>query len=216
VEQELDRIVGTEQLCGLDEAGRGPLAGPLVAAGVIFPPDFVFAEVFPAIKFGDSKQLSAHQREAALSHIHEFALDVKVEIVTVDDINEQGIGWANRSAFERLILALEADRYVVDGNLKLNNLGKKARRVETMVKADQVIQAVSAASIVAKVTRDRIMRDLHVEYPLYGWDHNAGYCTKEHLNAVRAHGTTIHHRRQFVTTALSKSAPHLPGIGEEG
>lgn len=207
--------MGTEQLCGLDEAGRGPLAGPLVAAAVIFPPDFVFAEVFPALKFGDSKQLSAHQREAALSHIHEFALAIEVQIVSVDDINEQGIGWANRAAFERLIVALDADRYVVDGNLKLANLGKKARRVESMVRADQSIQSVSAASIVAKVTRDRIMRELHTDFPVYGWDHNAGYCTREHLAAVRTHGSTLHHRRQFVTTALSKSVPHLPGISEE-
>jgi ribonuclease HII len=203
-----------ERLCGLDEAGRGPLAGPLVAAAVVFPSDFVFADVFPNVKFGDSKKMSAHQREAAISLIHEFALDVKIEIILVDDINIQGIGWANRAIFERLILDVEADQYIVDGNLKLANLGRRARRVRSVIRADQTEQAVSAASIIAKVTRDRMMAELHEDFPIYGWSHNAGYCTREHLNALRTYGSTIHHRRQFVTTALSRSNPTLPGFNE--
>jgi ribonuclease HII len=204
----------TEQhLCGLDEAGRGPLAGPLVAAAVIFPNDFVFHDVFPRLKFGDSKKLSAHQREAVINFIHEFALEVCVEVVPVEDINHQGIGWANRAAFERLIIRIEADSYIVDGNLKLTNLGKKARRVQSVVRADESEQTVSAASIVAKVTRDRIMHELHDQYPVYAWDRNMGYCTAQHLTALREHGPTQHHRHQFVTTALSKSGPKLPGFG---
>jgi ribonuclease HII len=201
-------------VCGLDEVGRGPLAGPIVAAAVIFPPGFTFVERFPTLKFGDSKKLSSHQREAVYSFIHEFAVEVKVDFIPVEDINMQGIGWANRAVFERLIIAVEADRYVVDGTLKLTNLGRKARRVRSVVRADETEQAVSAASIVAKVTRDRIMRQLHEAYPVYGWDHNAGYCTAEHLAALRVHGPTEHHRRQFVTTALSKLTPKLPGFSE--
>ena len=203
-----------EQICGLDEAGRGPLAGPLVAAAVIFPPDFVFAEKFPRLKFGDSKKMSARQREAVWTFIHEFAQTVAVEVIPVEDINLQGIGWANRAVFERLIVAVEADRYIVDGNLKLTNLGRKARHVQSVVRADQTEQAVSAASIVAKVTRDRIMQELHINFPVYGWDHNAGYCTREHLAALREYGLCEHHRRQFVTTALSKGNPQLPGLTE--
>ena len=199
-------------MCGLDEAGRGPLAGPLVAAAVIFPPDFVFAEVFPALKFGDSKKLTARQREAVIAFIHEFALAVQVEVIPVDEINALGIGWANRTAFERLIVALEAEHYIVDGNLRLNNLGRKARRVRSVVRADETEQSVSAASIIAKVTRDHLMLDLHQQFPVYGWARNMGYCTAEHLNALRDHGPIIHHRHQFVTTALSRSAPRLPGI----
>src|SRR4029079_13243449 len=93
-----------ERRCGLDEAGRGPLAGPLVAAAVVFPADFVFADVFPNVKFGDSKKMSAHQREATVSLIHEFALDVKVETIAVDDINVQGIGWGNTTNTERRVI----------------------------------------------------------------------------------------------------------------
>jgi ribonuclease HII len=203
-----------EQVCGLDEAGRGPLAGPLVAAAVVFAPGFVFADTFPGLKFGDSKKMSARQREAAVKFIHEFALVVAVEVIPVEDINTQGIGWANRAVFERLILAVEAQRYIVDGNLKLSNLGRKARRVRSVVRADQSEQAVSAASIIAKVTRDGIMRDLHEHFPIYGWDHNAGYCTPEHLAALRSYGACQHHRRQFVATALSRDNPQLPGLNE--
>ena len=207
-------MIADERRCGLDEVGRGPLAGPLVAAVVIFPADFVFADVFPKVKFGDSKKMSAHQREAVVSLIHEFALEVKVETISVDEINNQGIGWANRTIFERLILAVDADQYIVDGNLKLANLGRRARKVRSVVRADQTEQAVSAASIIAKVTRDHLMAELHDDFPVYGWNHNAGYCTREHLNAVRTYGSTIHHRRQFVTTALSRSNPMLPGFTE--
>jgi ribonuclease HII len=207
--------VSEKLVCGLDEVGRGPLAGPIVAAAVIFPPGFAFTERFPTLKFGDSKKLSGHQREAVYSFIHEFALEVHVDSIPVEDINAQGIGWANRAVFERLIMAIQADQYVVDGNLKLANLGRKARRVRSIVRADETEQAVSAASIVAKVTRDRIMRQLHEVHPIYGWDHNAGYCTAEHLAALYVHGSTEHHRRQFVTTALSKLTAKLPGFNEK-
>jgi ribonuclease HII len=207
-------MLADERRCGLDEAGRGPLAGPLVAAAIVFPADFVFADVFPNVKFGDSKKMSAHQREAAVSLIHEFALEVKVETISVDEINIQGIGWANRTIFERLILDIDANQYIVDGNLKLGNLGRRARRVRSVIRADQTEQAVSAASIIAKVTRDRMMAELHDDFPVYGWNHNAGYCTREHLGALRTYGSTVHHRRQFVTTALSRSNPMLPGFND--
>ncbi len=201
----------TSVICGMDEVGRGPLAGPLVAAAVVLPPiDIKFA--FPAVKFGDSKKLNAHQREAAAAIVREIALVLTVESISVDEINARGIGWANRTVFERLVMRIDADRYIVDGNLKLANLGRRARRVQSVVRADETEQAVSAASIIAKVTRDRIMCDLHADFPVYGWDHNAGYCTKAHLDALRQYGSCIHHRRQFVTTALSKFAPLLPGI----
>jgi ribonuclease HII len=205
--------VTSATVCGLDEAGRGPLAGPLVAAAVVFPADFEFAAHFPAVRFRDSKKLSARQREAAYTRIFEFALDVRVEVVAVADINRMGIGWANRSAFERLVMQVEADRYIVDGNLRLSNLGKKARRVTCVVNADQTEQCATAASIVAKVTRDRIMTQLHAECPLYGWDHNMGYGTAQHIAALLEHGRTAHHRERFVTTALARTQ-RLPGFSD--
>jgi ribonuclease HII len=201
-----------ERLCGMDEAGRGPLAGPLVAAAVVFPSGFVFDESFPDLKFGDSKKLSAQQREAAAEVIREVAEVLTIETISVEEINERGIGWANRTAFERLIMRVEADRYIVDGNLKLTNLGRRARRVRCVIRADETEQAVSAASIIAKVTRDRIMRDLHLDFPAYGWEHNMGYCTRAHVKALQAYGPTIYHRHQFVTSALAKLGPMLPGI----
>jgi ribonuclease HII len=200
------------RLCGMDEAGRGPLAGPLVAAAVAFPPGFVFEETFPDLKFGDSKKLSARQREAAAEMIREVAEALTVETISVEDINARGIGWANRTVFERLIMRVEADRYIVDGNLKLANLGRRARRVRCVIRADQTEQAVAAASIIAKVTRDRIMRDLHLDFPAYGWEHNMGYCTRAHIEALQIHGPCVYHRRQFVTSALAKFGPMLPGI----
>ncbi len=199
-------------ICGMDEVGRGPLAGPLVAAALILPPDFVFRETFPTLRFDDSKKLNARQREAAAAIIREYAIVLTVESISVGEINAQGIGWANRTVFERLIMRIEADRYIVDGNLKLTNLGRKARRVRSLIRADQTVQAVTAASIVAKVTRDRIMRDLHLDFPVYGWNHNMGYCTHSHVAALWSHGLCAHHRRQFVTTALSRYTPTLPGI----
>ena len=199
------------QLCGLDEAGRGPLAGPLVAAAVILPEDFDFIARFPKIRFGDSKQLSLRQREAASELIRQYAVTAEVEVIPVEAINEYGIGWANKAIFERLISLVDADHYIVDGNLKLNLPTGKQPFVRSMIRADETVQAVSAASIIAKVYRDHIMQKLHVIYPDYHWNTNAGYYSRDHIAALRTYGLTPHHRDQFVATALSKP-PKLPGF----
>lgn len=199
-------------ICGLDEAGRGALAGPLVAAMVAFPPDFRLTEKFPALPFRDSKQMTAKQRAEAIRYIYEWAVLVETDVIHVPDINANGIGWANRSIFEALIWRpFEAAQYIVDGNLKLSNLGRKAPRVRCIIRADEQFEAVAAASIVAKVKRDQIMADLHAEYPHYGWDHNRGYGTAEHLAALRKYGVSPQHRQQFVATAL-RNLPRLPGL----
>ncbi|MBX3082549.1 MAG: ribonuclease HII [Anaerolineae bacterium] len=208
----MDSIEDTPLLCGLDEAGRGPLAGPLVAAMVCFPPGFNFNAFFRHAELRDSKKLSRDQREELLRYIYEYALTVETEIISVEDINAYNIGWANRTVFERLIMRVEAMQYIVDGNLKLQNLGARAKLVKSVVEADAHVQSVAAASIVAKVTRDRLMQQLHEEFPVYGWDHNAGYGTKAHLAALQAHGITPHHRLKFVQTALSRFGPKLPGF----
>jgi ribonuclease HII len=190
-------------ICGLDEAGRGPLAGPLVAAAVVLPPDFDFNARFPRVAFRDSKTMSLLQREKAYQLVIDHAVSHKIIEISVDEINAEGIGWANRTIFELLINQVSADYYIVDGNLKLNPPVQAWGRTESRVRADQNVQAVSAAAILAKVSRDRIMRDLDSQYPEYGWDHNRGYGTREHIQAIRTHGRTAHHRTQFVDTALS-------------
>ena len=193
-------------VCGLDEAGRGPLAGPIVAAAVVFPPDFDFAARFPHIAFGDSKKLTARQREAAYALIVTHALVCETEFIDVFDINARDIGWANRTIFERLISRVEADRFIVDGNLKLTVPLEKRAAVCSVVRADQSEAAVSAASVVAKVSRDRWMHNLHADYPEYGWDHNMGYHSPLHVAAIRKHGQSLHHRTKFVETVLLHQA----------
>jgi ribonuclease HII len=192
-------------LCGLDEAGRGPLAGPIVAAAVVFPPDFDFAVHFGQMRFGDSKKLSRPQREKAYEVIVAQALIWQFEQIDPVEIDARDIGWANRTVFERLIARIAVDRYIVDGNLKLSVAPHQRGAVQCLVKADASQPAVSAASIIAKVTRDRVMDRLHAEYPDYGWDRNAGYCTAAHMAAIRANGTTPHHRHKFVESALRNS-----------
>lgn len=209
----MSSVTTSRLICGLDEVGRGPLAGPLVAAAVIFARNFDFTEEFPALKFTDSKKLTRRQREETFTAIRDSALLVEYEVITVKEINAQGIGWANRAVFERLIMRVEASYYIVDGRLKFSNLGRKAPLVESVIDADETEQTVSAASIVAKVQRDRIMRVLHRAFPFYGWDHNAGYGTAEHIAAIQEHGACVHHRRRFVETALNhKAVRWLPGF----
>lgn len=201
-------------ICGLDEVGRGPLAGPLVAAAVVFPPGFSFAAAYPDMPFRDSKRMTRLQRERVFKLIHDTALVAEIRSITVDDINAHGIGWANRAIFERLIQAVEADLYIVDGNLKLNNLGDRAGRVRSLVRADETQEVVVAASILAKLKRDWMMEALHKSYPVYHWDRNKGYGTRQHIEALRQHGPCRLHRRRFVETALAVQLPLWPPAAE--
>lgn len=192
--------------CGLDEVGRGALAGPLVAAAVILPED-TEARLGPlAVFLRDSKTVPAARREQLAARLSALALCVEVAVVPVAEINAWGIGWANREAFRRLIGRIAADEYVVDGRVRPPALLERAGRVRCLVDADALVPAVSAASLVAKVYRDALMRAMHTRHPAYAWEANAGYGTPAHLAALRAHGPCEHHRRDFVATALG---PHL-------
>ena len=185
-------------LCGLDEAGRGPLAGPLVAVGVVAPADL-------PIQARDSKQLTPRRRLQWAEDLKTQGLHYAVEVISVEEINRYGIGWANREVFQRLIHTLDADQYIVDGNLKLTDLGAKKNLTYCQVRADEVVPVVSAASILAKTIRDQIMIDLHEYYPVYQWHHNKGYGTKEHISALKTFGGSPHHRWQFVSTVEAKT-----------
>lgn len=191
-------------LCGLDEAGRGALAGPLVVAAVVMPFEFSFDEVTPDVVIRDSKKLSAKQRETVFQLVKIHSTQIETEIISVKAINNKGINWANIEGFRRLITKIDADQYIVDGRWDLPNLGNKAPLVNCVIRADETIPAVLAAGIVAKVKRDMVMQELHLRYPKYGWDTNTGHGTKHHINAIRKYGSCKYHREQFVTTALGK------------
>jgi ribonuclease HII len=200
-------------VCGLDEAGRGALAGPIVIASVCFSARFSFAKAVPDVIARDSKLLSQHQRVALYEAILERAIGVDLEVIEPAEIDERGINWANTEGFRRLVARVEADRYIVDGRWQLGDLGSKASRVVCEIRADQTVPATLAAGIVAKVRRDEIMQRLDSEWPVYGWARNTGHGTREHVEAIRMFGSSPEHRTQFVATALGprrrRTAPAL-------
>ena len=190
--------VDNKVLCGLDEAGRGALAGPLVAAAVAISNPAVLASCpFPV---RDSKVLTQIQRENVVTYLKTIPVSYSLEIVSVTDINEKGIGWANKIIFEKLIDSVSADEYIVDGNLKLDC----SKPYLSQIKADSNILPVTLAGIIAKVHRDGIMKQLHHLFPHYHWQSNKGYGTPDHAKSLLDHGLSPHHRTLFVKTLLSK------------
>lgn len=183
------------KICGLDECGRGAFAGPLVAAAVIINSDLSSFESLLPAPLRDSKKLSASQREKIVSVLPQLSVTYLLAEISVEDINERGLGWANREIFERLIAKMKANLYIVDGNLNFRN-----PRVRTLIKGDDKCLPVMLASIIAKVHRDKLLTALHRANPGYQWDQNAGYGTAHHLSAIKANGLSPHHRLQFVQT----------------
>lgn len=181
---------GVRWVAGVDEAGRGPLAGPVVAAAVVLPPGAVIDGA------ADSKVLTAERRDALHRSILETALAVGVGAASVREIDHRDILFATTRAMGRALRALrmDPDHVVVDG-LPVAGLGRDHHAV---VDGDALVHCVSCASIVAKVVRDRLMRRLAGRYPVYGWQTNVGYGTVEHLEALRVHGPSPHHRLTFV------------------
>ena len=185
-------IYNTDGLCeaGCDEAGRGCLAGSVYAAAVILPPDYHNEWL------NDSKQLSARRRYALREQIEREAVAWAVGVVTPDEIDKINILNASILAMHRALDALlvRPEFVIVDGN-RFKNYGETPWK--TIVKGDGKYLSIAAASILAKTYRDDYMKKLHAEYPYYGWDHNAGYPTREHRNGIAAHGLTPYHRRSF-------------------
>lgn len=187
---EADLIAaGARCVAGVDEVGRGPLAGPVTAAAVVLDPD----RIPPGLN--DSKALTAKRREALFAEIMAVA-QVSVAHASVDEIDRLNILYASHLAMERAVagLALSPDRLLIDGNLVPAGLTVKARAI---VKGDARCLSIAAASIIAKVTRDRIMVGLAQQHPGYGWETNAGYPSKRHISALQDIGVTPHHRRSF-------------------
>ena len=180
---------GFRAICGIDEVGRGPLAGPVTAAAVILDPNYIPEGL------NDSKRLSEKQRERLYSLIIESSL-VSIIHVSVEDIDRLNILQASLLAMRRAAegLATLPDYALIDGNKLPQGLPCAA---SALVKGDSKSVSIAAASIVAKISRDRLMTALGRENPGYGWEKNAGYPTKEHLLALRDLGVTPHHRRSF-------------------
>lgn len=188
-------------VAGVDEAGRGPLAGPVVAAAVMLD------ELQPIRGLADSKVLTPARRERLFDLICAQALCVSIAEASVEEIDRLNILQATLLAMQRAVqgLRLLPQRVLVDGN----RAPTLAVPVEAIVKGDARVAAISAASILAKVQRDRLCAELHAAHPLYGFDVHKGYPTPAHLAALRAHGPCAVHRRSFapVRACLGPQAP---------
>jgi ribonuclease HII len=193
--EELLRNAGISPIAGVDEAGRGPCAGPLVVAAVILkdPNAHELAEV------RDSKEISESKREVLFDVIMDIAESVSVIIVPPSEIDERGVHAANLDGMRRAVKGLSiepayvlTDGYAIEG-LAIPNVA--------VWKGDQVVTAISAASIIAKVTRDRMMIELDNVYPQYGFAKHKGYITAVHTAALKEHGPCIEHRKSFSNIA---------------
>lgn len=183
-------------VCGIDEAGRGPLAGPVCAAAVILPPDCDI----PGLN--DSKKLSEKKREALFPVIQEKALAFGIGWATAEEIDRVNILQATFLAMARAVEALPApaDYALVDGN----RMPPLPIPGETIVKGDATSASIAAASILAKVSRDRLLRRLDEEHPEYGFAKHKGYGTKAHYEAIRKYGLLPEHRRSFLKNLEAK------------
>lgn len=185
---------GMTLIAGADEAGRGPLAGPVVAAAVIMPPD----DLIPGID--DSKRLSEKKRELLYEQIREKAVAVGIGIVSMYEIDTMNILEATRKAFCLSV----ADLHMTPDHLFTDAMDMPADcPVTAMIKGDQKIYSVAAASIVAKVTRDRLMNAYAQLFPEYGFERHKGYGTPEHRAAILSHGVLPVHRQTFVRKILA-------------
>jgi len=193
--EELLRNAGISPIAGVDEAGRGPCAGPLVVAAVILKDPF--APELAAVR--DSKEVPESKREGLFDVIMDIAESVSVIIVPAAEVDERGVHVANLDGMRRAVKGLQiepayvlTDGYAIEG-LAIPNVA--------VWKGDQVVTAISAASIIAKVTRDRMMVELDAIYPQYGFAQHKGYITATHTAALKEHGPCVEHRKSFSNIA---------------
>jgi ribonuclease HII len=193
--EELLRNAGISPIAGVDEAGRGPCAGPLVVAAVILKDPF--APELAAVR--DSKEVPESKREALFDLIMDIAESVSVITVPAAEVDERGVHVANLDGMRRAVKGLQiepayvlTDGYAIEG-LAIPNVA--------VWKGDQVVTAISAASIIAKVTRDRMMVELDAIYPQYGFAQHKGYITATHTAALKEHGPCVEHRKSFSNLA---------------
>jgi ribonuclease HII len=182
-------------VAGVDEAGRGPLAGPVVTAAVILDAEN------PVQGLADSKKLSAKKRAELETEIKHKALAWTVAQCNVEEIDELNILHATMLAMKRAVEMLEIvpARVMVDGNRRPDI----SLPCEAVVRGDETVEVISAASILAKEARDRMLLELHDQYPQYGFDRHKGYPTKQHIEMLNRHGVTPHHRRSYRPVQLA-------------
>lgn len=187
---------GLKLVAGVDEAGRGPLAGPLVAAAVILPANYHL----PGLN--DSKQLTARHRDRLFDLINKIALGVGVATISHTVIDRINVGQANYLAMEKAVAALKVrpEYLLVDGERYRLKVSIPMRGING---GDAISPSIAAASIIAKVTRDRLMEKYHAKYPQYNFLRHKGYGTKEHLALITIHGLCPIHRRSFGPVARS-------------
>lgn len=180
---------GFTRIAGVDEAGRGPLAGPVVAAAVVFPMGRIIEGI------DDSKKLTRKKREELFAGIERDALSVGIGVVDHQTIDKLNILQATTLAMQTALgnLSVQPELALVDGN----SFRHPTLRFENIVDGDALCFSIAAASIIAKVTRDRLMMDLDRQYPLYGFAHHKGYCTREHVEAIKQFGYCDIHRKTF-------------------
>jgi ribonuclease HII len=185
-------------VAGVDEVGRGPLAGPVVAAAVIFPPDIIIEGI------NDSKQLSEKERETLIPDILKKSISCSVSVISHSKIDEINILQASLLAMSISVsrLKIVPDLVLVDGNKKFEFM----RPVLPIVKGDSKSFSIAAASIIAKVARDRVMKRLDIKFPQYSWNKNKGYPTREHIKAVKLYGPSPLHRKTFLKNILPEFA----------
>ena len=193
--EQLLTAAGIAPIAGVDEAGRGACAGPLVIASVVLHDPFA-PELAPV---RDSKELSESKRETIFDLIQNCAKAISVVVVPSEEVDSRGVHAANLDGMRRAVLGLNVEpEYVLTDGYAIEGLGVPNLAVW---KGDQVVVSISAASIIAKVTRDRIMRELDLEFPEYGFAGHKGYITAGHTKALEKHGPTPHHRTSFSNIA---------------
>ena len=193
--EQLLTSAGISPIAGVDEAGRGACAGPLVIASVVLHDPF--ATELAVVR--DSKEIPEDKRDAVFDLIHRIAASVSVVIVPASEVDSRGVHAANLDGMRRAVQGLSIEpAYVLTDGYAIEGLGVPNLAVW---KGDQVVVSISAASVIAKVTRDRIMREMDLEFPQYGFAGHKGYITAAHTKALNEHGPCAEHRTSFANVA---------------
>ena len=193
--EQLLANAGISPIAGVDEAGRGACAGPLVIASVVLHDPF--APELAVVR--DSKEIPESKRDAVFELIHRIAASVSVVIVPASEVDSRGVHAANLDGMRRAVQGLSIEpAYVLTDGYAIEGLGVPNLAVW---KGDQVVVSISAASVIAKVTRDRIMREMDLEFPQYGFAGHKGYITAAHTKALNEHGPCAEHRTSFANVA---------------